>query len=764
MKPKYSIISSSYILGIITCAFIFIGCNPTKTLQPDELFLQKVKITTDNKRIDKDELYRINKQKTNKKILGVFRFHLGAYNLFHKRVENLKENIGEAPSIYDSLSSIRSAEQISLYLKNRGYFHNNVTYSTKRHKNKIKLFYKVNSGDPYTINELTYKFQEPNLGGYVLYKKDNSLIKSGDNFDVDILDKERERIKKVLKNRGYYYFSNNFIKYKVDSTIGNNRVNIELKVYDNKTKKSDTEETIEVPHKKYTINDINVFIGKNLKNQSLSDFDTTSYNDIHLFYNNKLRFKPKMLRHSIDFKPKEYFSLVDQNVSYRHLSELKLFKNISIQYEEIDSNRLNSNIYLTPLPNKSFSLEGIGTNTGGDIGVEGNIIYQNKNLFRGGEHFTVKLKGGLEIQRLVSVAVEENEIFGSPFNTIEFGPELSLVFPRFLLPLNLERFSKRANPKTTISTTVNIQQRPEYSRDLAQFSFGYFWNETRFKKHFVTPFNISYINLNLSSEFQEKIDAEDNPFLVNSYTDHFISAIQYSFIFNNQEINKIKNFSYLRFNFETSGNLLSTFNDLTKAPKNEETGAYEFIGIRYAEYLKGEVDLRHYNTYESSSFVKRIAIGAGKPYGNLNVLPFEKSFFAGGSNGIRAWQARSLGPGSLPDSLTTTVNQIGELKIETNIEYRFDITKIFEGALFVDAGNIWILEEDEQRPNAEFNLSRFYQDLAIGFGAGLRLDFNFFIIRFDLATPLKDPSSDNPKEYRVLIKNTTLNLGIGYPF
>lgn len=764
MKPKHLSILPSLFITVI-CSLIFYSCNPTKTLKPNEVFLQKVKITTDNKKIDKDELYRINKQKPNKKILGVFRFHLGAYNLFYKRVDNFKDNIGEPPSIYDSTLTENSAKQIGLYLKNRGYFHNNISYSTKRRKNKVKLFFDVSTGVPYTINELTYNFQDPSLGGYILYKKNNSLIKSGINFDVDILDKERERIKKILKERGYYYFSNNFIKYKVDSTIGNNKVNIELQILNNKTKDPNLENSYtEANHKKYSINNINVFISKTNRNQGFNNLDTISYNDIILHYTNKLKFKPKMIRHSIDFKPKDTYSLIDQNSTYKHLSELRLFKNISLQYEEIDSNRLNSNIFLTPLASKSFAIEGIGTNTGGDLGVEGNVIYQNKNIFKGGERFTLKLKGGIEIQRLVSVSTNENEIFGSPFNTLEFGPEASLEFPRFLLPFNLEKFSKRANPKTTISSTLNFQQRPEYSRSLAQFSFGYFWNETTSKKHFVTPFNVSYIKLNLTPEFQTKIDAENNPFLKNSYTNHFISAIQYSFIFNNQEINKLQNFSYFRFNFETAGNIISTINRVSNTPKNETTGAYDFLGIRYAEYFKTEFDFRHYLNKKYTSFVQRIALGVGKPYGNLDVLPFEKSFFAGGSNGIRAWQARTLGPGSLPDSITSTVNQIGELKIEANIEYRFDITKIFEGAFFIDAGNIWILKKDVQRPNAEINLSRFYQDLAIGFGTGIRLDFNFFIIRFDLATPLKDPSSNQPKKYQVQLKNTTLNLGIGYPF
>ena len=733
-------------------------------MKPNELFLQSVKLKVDHKKINKDELFKINKQKPNKKILGLFRFHLGAYNFFSNKSKNLKENIGEPPVIYDSLLTDRTAKQFKLYLNNKGFFHNEISHHTKIHNNKVKLIYEIKSGDPYTINQLSYKFQDPSIGGYVLYKKENSLIKPGDNYNVDVLDKERERIKKVLKERGFYQFSNNYIRYKVDSTIGNNKINIVLEILNNRIVDASSDSLISVAHQKFSIRNINVFVGKNLKSQSMSDFDTISYKGVYFFYQDKLRFKPKMLRHAINYKSNENYSIVDQNITYKHLSELRLFKNISMQYEELDSNQLNSNIFLTPLADKSFAIEGIGTNTGGDLGVEGNLIFQNKNLFGGGEFFTAKLKGGIEIQRVVSVTSSDNEIFGSPFNTIEFGPEVTLEFPRFLLPFNLENFSKRSNPKTSFSSTFNIQQRPEYYRNLAQFSFGYFWNETSTKKHFVTPFNISYVKLDLTPEFSQKIADENNPFLVNSYTDHFISAIQYSYIFNNQELSKIKNFTYLRFNFETAGNLLNGYHKLTNQTVNEETQAHDFMGIRYAQYFKTEFDLRFYSRNEYSSFVKRMAVGVGKPYGNLNVLPFEKSYFGGGSNGIRAWQARSLGPGSLPDSLTSTVNQIGELKIEANLEYRFDITKVFEGALFVDAGNIWILNKDEKRPNAEINLSRLYQDLAIGVGFGLRLDFNFFIIRFDLASPLKDPSSNDPKEYKIMVKKTNLNLGIGYPF
>ena len=425
----------------------------------------------------------------------------------------------------------------------------------KLNKRKVKQTFRIKTGPPYIINEINYNFHDHNLSGYVLDKKDYSLsldkIKEAKiEFDVDILDSERERIKNVLKNYGYYYFTNSSIKYKIDTTMGNQNVNITIELLEGKEQITGSDSTINAPHKRYAINDIYMFIGSKSSIEKSSQLDTVAFNDVSIIYSDKLKFKPKMLTHTLNFKSKDEYSLTDQNNTYKQLSGLKLFKNISIIYEKTDSNRLNTNIYLAPLILKSFALEGIGTNTGGDLGVEGSVSYENKNIFRGGEILNVKLKGGLQIQRVVGVSDNENEIFGTPFNTLEFGPEASLEFPRFLLPINLQKFSKRSNPKTIITSTYNFQQRPEYARNLIQGTFGYSWTETQFKKHFITPFNISFIKLDLTDDFKKIIIAENNPFLINSYSDHFISAIQYSFIFNNQEFNRTKNYQFFKFNAE----------------------------------------------------------------------------------------------------------------------------------------------------------------------------------------------------------------------
>lgn len=754
-----------------TVLIILSSCNPTKYVKPDELFLQKSKIKIDTRKIDKDDLKAIIKQKPNRKILGLFRFHLGVHNFFKEESESkIKLNIGEAPVIYDSLLMVRSLKQLKLFADKRGYFDSEVSYTTKVHKNRIKVQYHVKAGTPYTIKSIDYVFADKELeknSGYYILRKTMLDLKPGNTFDVDVLDKQREKIKIEMKNLGYYYFNKDYIKYKVDSTVGNKEIAVHLHI-DNQQKNDPINDTvIESNHEKYYINDVNVFISKNFRKKSRKDFDTLSFKSIRVNYDEeKLKYRPRMLNHAISLNKGALYLLENQQNTFRHLTELRIFKNVNISFEDIGNNLLNADLYLTPSYKKSFSIESIGTHNGGNLGVEGNLIYQNKNLFRGGEHFTVKLNGGLEIQQLINEDQSEDDNLLGVFNTLEFGPEINLEFPRFLLPISLEKFSRRSNPKTNLNFLLNIQKRPEYVRSLTQASFGYYWKETRFKKHFINPINISIIDLEPTTAFQEKLDQEDNPFILNSFQDHFINSTTYSFIYNDQRINKIVNFSFFKLNLEFAGNIQSLYNNLTNKPyDNIDTKSYNMIGIRYAQFIKTDIDLRFYGLTKSTSFVKRINIGVGIPYHNLDVLPFEKSYYGGGANSIRAWQARSLGPGSLRDSLTSnTLNQIGELKIEGNLEYRFDITKLLEGATFIDAGNIWILSPDENRPNAEIKANKFWKDIAIGVGVGIRLDFNFFLIRFDLAAKLKDPSSENPENFDLIWQKPTLNLGIGYPF
>jgi outer membrane translocation and assembly module TamA len=764
---KFILLKVTYSFLLLSLFAIFLlGCNPTKHVKPNELFLKKNTIKIDTRKIDKDELKNIVKQKSNRKILNTFRYHLGLYNFVNKKNTTNIKDVGEPPVIYDSLLTVRTLKQLKLYVDNKGYFDSKVSFNTKIRNNKIKVEYQIDAGDPYIIKKVDYILADDSLKKLAVNILFKTLVKRKQPFDADVFDKERERIKKAMRNEGYYYFNKDYVTFKIDSTIGNKELLVSLYINNQVVNDKENDTIYEKPHSKYYINDIDIFLSKDFKDKNLLEFDTVSFKNILLHYDGKLKYRPRMLNHGVSLNKNGLYLSDDQQNTYRYLSELNLFRNINISFDDIGNNRLDAKIFLTPSLTKSFSIEGIGTNSGGNLGIEGNLIYNNKNLFKGGEHLTIKLNGGLEAQQLINDNQEDINLFGLPFNTLEFGPEVNLEFPRFLLPVNLEKFSHKANPKTNLNFLLNFQTRPEYKRTLTQATFGYFWNESAFKRHTINPINISVINLNPTPDFQDRIDNEDNPFILSSFQDHFINSTTYSFVYNSQTVNKIKDFEFFKFNIEFAGNIQSAYNKITNKPfDNPETESYNIFNIRYAQFVKTDIDIRFYGQTRTTSFVKRINVGLGKPYGNLNALPFEKSYYGGGANGIRAWQARSLGPGSMPDSLSeNSLSQIGELKIEGNLEYRFDVTKIVEGAAFMDVGNIWILAEDSTRPNAEFNPQRLWQDIAAGVGLGLRLDFNFFLIRFDLAVKLKDPSSNTPKKIDLIWNKPTLNLGIGYPF
>jgi len=749
---------------LFSITILFFSCNPTKHLKPDEIFLQSTVIKKDNRKIDADGLKSIIKQEPNKKILSIFRYHLGIYNIRNKKGTKQFKDVGEPPVVYDQMLTEKSVHQMHLYLNNKGYYDNIVTYTEFFNNNKVAVQYKIETGQPYLMNKIRYHINDKNVQTFVLLNHTRTLLRAGNNFDIDLLDKERTRIKNLLKNEGYFYFEKSYIKFKVDSTIGNHQINIDVHI--SKDFKNDSA-IVKDEFQTYDINNINVYIAKSFRDSIPEDI--TIYDSISIRYNNELQFNPKLIKHALGLKRNELYKLENHQNTYKHFSGLHLFKSVNVNFEDVGKNELNANVYLATAPIKSFSAEVTGTNTGGYLGLGGSLLYQNRNIFKGGEKLSLKLAGGVEAQQLINdeSATASDNLGGTPFNTIEFGPEITLEFPRLLLPFfKLEDFSTRLAPKTSTSVLLNFQTRPEYTRTLLQLNFGYFWKAGKYKKHFVYPVNNSLIKLNSTPEFQKTIDEEDNPFLKNSYTDHFINSSSYTFIYNNQRLNYRRNFIYFKFNTEFAGNMLTAFNNITNKPyDNPDTKSWNTFGIRYAQFVKTDFDIRHYQQKKITTFVKRLYIGIGKPYGNLDVLPFEKSYYGGGANGIRAWEARSLGPGSLSDTLSQgSINQIGDLKIETNLEYRFKMTKIFEGAAFIDAGNIWIIKEDEKRPNAEFKLDKLWNDLAIGVGVGLRLDFNFFLIRFDLAAKLKDPSKPDPTKFDLKWRHPTLNLGIGYPF
>ncbi|MFC2104941.1 BamA/TamA family outer membrane protein, partial [Bacteroidota bacterium] len=419
------------------------------------------------------------------------------------------------------------------------------------------------------------------------------------------------------------------------------------------------------------------------------------------------------------------------------------------------------NIKLTKYFLQSYTVELQGTNSYGNIGVGGNFLYQHRSLFGGAEITDFRINGAIE-------TIDEQNIAGNYYTT-EIGGNVTVSIPKFILPIfKGERFSKKYSPKTQISVGYNYQDRIDYRRSIANMSYGYIWDGNRYLKHSIKLLELNAVNLPYATQdFKNYIDST---YLKSSYDNHLVSVTNYSLIFNNQDIKKVRDFYFLRLNTEVSGNILSGISELTNASK-DENGSYMVLGIPFSQYAKFDIDLRYYDVIDNTnSLAYRLFGGIGIPYGNSQSLPFEKMYFSGGANSIRAWNVRDLGPGAYSGgSRTRFPNQTGDIKLEANVEYRFKMFWVLEGALFVDAGNVWNLTSDEFEGGL-FRKDKFYKEFALGSGFGTRFDFSFVIFRLDLGIKLRDPAL--PDGDRWILGNRsltweddfTINIGIGYPF
>jgi outer membrane protein assembly factor BamA len=687
---------------------------------------------------------------------------------------------GEPPAILDSSQIKLSEVQIKKFLFTKGYFNATVKDSVvinKKNK-KARVYYKLKAGIPYQINEIQYKIEDPTLEYFILQDTINSLIKRGMRYDADVLNKERDRISKQQRNDGYYKFGPEFIVLLVDTNLEGNRVNVEVNVKKFAYHPEDNADTlVYTNHVRYHINNIYIITDYDIFNRNKQYTDTAIYNDATFLYNKKLLFRKKDIDSKIFFYKGELFNSDRVDETYSRLSSMKAFKSVNINFKQDDkkSDYINSYVLMAPAYKQNFAIETDGTNTSGNLGVEASIVYQNRNIFRGSELLQIKLKGGLIAQKNFEASnnnINLNTSFFKGFNTVQFGPELNLNFPKPLFPFTLIKFYKNAAPQTILSTSFNFQQNSLYSRSLTSLSYGVQFNGRKYIKHSVVPFEVNFIKANLSKGFSDQLQHDNNLFLSTSFKSHMTTVSRYTFIYNNQintTASQYKTFSYFKADLESSGNILRGLYNVTNQPKNA-LGQYTILDVPFAQFLRFDLDYRVYKSVRKlGRFVYRISGGMGYALQNLNALPYEKSFYGGGPNDIRAWQARSLGPGSYNAGSSDPYNdKIGEIQIEMNFEYRFKIYKWLNGAYFIDAGNIWLRQKDPNRPGADFALNRFYKEFAVGTGIGLRADFSFFILRIDGAYQTIDPS--RPEGERLVFgkhrfsKLFNLNFGIGYPF
>ena len=749
------------------------SCNITRFIPEGKYLVQKntVVIMEDGEDLSKSKLSSYIALKPYKTSLEL-KLPIWVYYKSEQRADSkfwkwMNKNFGKEPTYYEQADADRSATQMMRYLNQVGHFNSKVTHKETFKKNKrVFVEYDVFPTRPYRISKLEYDIGDTLLERYIMRDKDKFPIKAGDIYNEPLLDDLRDIITERLRNSGYYYFSHNNIRFEVDSNFMNRTMTVVMKVKETTNS-----------HKQYRIRDINIYPNYSVFRANEKPSDSASLtlkvgrrnrtNTLDFYYYGKPRVRPSTFSQSIQIVEGLPYNLRSVTSTYNGLGNFRLFRNVNITFDTIPNDTLNlldCKITMQQNDTHSYSVQAEGTNSDGDLGIKGSMSYTNKNLFHGAETFQVSLRGGLEMQTITPLDETESKRI---FNTWELGFATSLQFPRFLSPFPLRTFSRDYRPATSVSLGFNSQIRYYYSRYIASASFSYDWKSSYSLRHTLTPINLNSVKIdNINPVFQTYLDAETNQRKKDQYTSHLVMGAKYSFLYNTQNINNSGSFFYLRADIETSGNLLSLFNKTKLISEND--GHQELLGMPYAQFVRGSFDIRqHLDIGRESWLVFREFIGLGIPYGNSNDLPFERSFYGGGANGLRGWLYRNVGPGCY-NPVSNDFEKIGDMQLEFNAELRFPIYNFINGAIFADAGNVWTYNPNSAMPGSEFRFDSFYKQIAFDAGFGVRLDVSFLILRVDLAYALRNPYPDDSGNYwRVFespLNNIRLQWGIGYPF
>lgn len=763
------------------------SCSVNKFFPKNKFLLGKSKIKIQGKRgatIDVNEIRQYIQPKPNKKFLFT-KLNIWAFyrNQKHPTWYNkwLYKKIGQKPIFYSSEAVKLNAARIKSYLGDVGYFNASVSYNTVESKKTKSVVYSIVPMKPYRYHRVEYQIEDTTLIPFFKSLPVHKLIKPGAVFNAFKLDEDRNKINDLLRDNGYYYFNRNYVQYVVDTNFLNHKANVKIVV-----KAIDIPDVehpgkyIRKPHVRYLVKHVWVIPNYHFTDAEHADTirhlirfrgDTTGYQ--YQFIVNKVkRFRLNAFDNAIKIKPgKPYTDKGVQN-TYTNLFRYRVLRSVNIGFDTLGLKKnpklpigyLNSRITMQTGKLNNFSVETMGTNSSGNLGVNGSVSYSNRNIFKGGEVFNLSLNGGFEAQKQ---AVFNDSIPSSTnalFNTFETGVNTSINFPMVLFPFRHIRLT--GNSQTNISMGYNYQLRPYYSRSITNADLGYSWEQSSIIKHLFTPLNINFVKVNPSPAFADTLAKQTNIRLKEQYSNHMIFGLKYSFIYNSQLMGVNKNFNYFRLDLESSGNLLYGLNRLLGTARTAE-GYFSLFGVRYSQYARISADFRHYIYIdnEGSVLVLRSYLGAAIPYGNSMEIPYEKGFYAGGSNGMRGWHFRMLGPGGY--SGNDVYERIGDIKLEANVELRFPVYKFLKGALFTDAGNIWNYNASTTFPNGQFKWNTFLNQIAFDSGVGIRMDFTYFVIRFDIAAPIVNPSYPAGKRWRLPYlswKDFIGNFGIGYPF
>lgn len=771
--PKKGILK---LIFVGTLFMLLQSCNVKKFIPDDKLLYTGAELELEapddieDKKDLKSQLRMLIRPEPNSKFLGT---RWGLYFYYKAQQENpgfinkfLNRKFGEEPVYLSDADPYQTEELLKNRLENRGYFYSSVDHKIeeKRDQKLAKIFYKATlPEEPYVMEQ--YGVDSDSLRIYELIQEtlSESLIEEGTPFNLALLKLERERIDTQLKQRGYYNFSNNFLIFEAD-TNQYDRKKFDLFV---RLKKDVPVEAI----RPYVIKEINIYPNYAIGTDTL-ERDITRYNGKN-YIQNEVFFEPEKLDPFILLEEGELYNPLESGRTSRRLTSLGTYKFVNIRYDVLEDistdsiGYLEANIFLSPLNKRALRAELQAlTKSNSFAGPHLAITYTNRNLFKGGEILKLTGKAGYERQ-LTKQADAGN-------SSLILGIDSDLILPRMVFPIDInDNWFEYSIPKTKISAGFEYMNRTNlFSLFSVNGSFGYIWKANRFITHQLDPFAVNYVQLsNQSQRFQDILD--NNSFLASSFEQQFIAGLNYSFIYNGM-IDALETHQFFfNANLDLAGNVLDLLSN-GETPKR-------FLGLQFAQYAKVDGDIRyHYKLTAEQTIAARLFAGIGIPYGNSDVMPFSKQYFAGGPYSIRAFQIRSVGPGSFrpDDENLTYYDQMGNVRLEANLEYRFPIYQFLKGAVFTDAGNVWNTERNNLTPEQIADLSpeeeriiekgtfgpEFLDEIAVGVGVGLRVDIQSFVIRFDVAAPLRTPWFPEGERWKFRYSEPALNFAIGYPF
>ena len=775
MKSRISYLSILLLLVLVS------SCSTTRHVPDGSLLLEKATISTDNDTIETLELYNFLRQQPNHKVLGFAKLQLYTYNLSGsdttKWYNRWLRNLGRPPVIHDAALTDASARQLQQALVNRGFMNARVTVDSvvNRDKKKIQISYLITAGEPRIISSIDYAPTGVSGIDSVLASTVDSSY-SGGPLDRNRLDDLRSRISTRLRNRGYYSFNKDMVRFVADTVRGSRLTALHLSIDTTRTSLAAA-----APLSNYTVRRV-VFItdyNPALPLDKQTNGHRTEYlNGYEFIYGADRYIKPRALEEKCEIVIGKPYSARDVDRTYESLSRLGILKFINIECRPAgassrDGNRL-LDVYILLSRNKkqNVSIELEGTNSEGDLGFGVGLTYQHRSIAKGSELLTAKFRTSYE-----SLSGNVDGFINNRYS--EYAGEVGITFPKFMAPFLSSDFKHRMSAATEFAVSLNYQERPEYTRVIAAASWRYKWNHRRHNVSTRRTFDlidVNYVRLPESTlNFLDSV-APDNPLLRYSYEDHFIMRMRYTFYRTNRRVPTATTNAFtiqpyvttLRLKAEMAGNLLYAISKAVGQKKND--GVYKVFGIQYSQYVKGEADYTYTRNFNSrNALAVHAGFGIAVPYGNSRMVPFEERFYGGGANNVRGWSARTLGPGcyDASNNVSDFINQCGDIALILSLEYRAKLFWVFEAGVFIDAGNIWTIRDYPSQPGGVFRFNKFYKQIAAAYGVGLRMDFNYFLLRFDLGLKAYNPAMNqepwplvNPNWHR----DATFHFAVGYPF